>query len=137
MNTFEEYVYWLTQYLEEKENKEICNYAEKTKQSYSCDLAPKNSVGDPSKDESARPTVIISISEDEKVANLRRIYLNNKKQGIGTKIVTELIKYCKNNGIRELCFCNITTQAGEEFFSRFGYNKRTSSNTWIKYIQKQ
>ncbi len=135
MNNFEEYVIWLIDFLEEKEGKEIVNYASLEKNSYFCDLAPKNSTGNPSEDKSARPTVVIEISGDKELAQLRWIYLNNQRKGIGTRIVNELIEFCKKNGISQIWFCNVSTEVGENFFSKFGYDKITTSKTWMKYIK--
>lgn len=70
------------------EKKQLQNYSKK--KNY-FDIAPIDSNGSPLEDATARPTIVFDVYDDELA--IKWIYLNERHQGLGTKIIQWLIDY--------------------------------------------
>ena len=90
-------IHELIDLVSEVEMKKLQNYSKK-KGHY--DIAPVGTVGSPIENDTARPTIIFDIFDDELA--IKWIYLNIRNKGLGTKIVRWLITYCIQNSINKI-----------------------------------
>lgn len=90
-------IHELIDLVSEVEMKKLQNYSKK-KGHY--DIAPVGTAGSPIEDDTARPTIILDILDDE--VAIKWIYLNVQNKGLGTKIIQWLITYCRQNNIKRI-----------------------------------